>query len=231
MRVSCIVPALNETWSLTQTIESLMALCAEHIGEILIVIHPTKTTPQCLACAQIMAEKYSVVRILEQCEPYIGGAIRTALAHASGDAVLLMSSDLETDPKYVPAMIDLIQRDQLDIVATSRRADGGSFGNYAPLKKWLNILFQSCFRFLYKTQLTDLTYGYRLYRTSVLRGVRFECQHHAIFFEMLIRPLKCGAKVAEIPVTWTARQEGVSQIRWRDYLDYIYIGFKVLLSF
>ena len=81
---------------------------------------------------------------------------------------------------------------------------------------------------LYRTALTDLTFGYRIWRTETLRGHKWEELRHPFLLECLLRPLLRGATSTEIPVRWKVRKEGrVSRNPfWRNFL-YFRIAIKL----
>jgi glycosyltransferase involved in cell wall biosynthesis len=210
MKVSFIVTVLNETDSLRETVDTIFALAADSVQEILIVIAP-RTTASSRAVIRELVDKYRpYVRVHEQRLPFLGGALREGFAEARGDFLMLMASDLETDPTLVPQMIETMKTGHWDIVAASRWLAGGGFKGYSQLKLALNFLFQRFFRVLYRTNLTDLTYAYRLYRRTALEGIVWEELRHPFLLECLLKPLRRGARITELPCTWRVRGEGQS---------------------
>jgi glycosyltransferase involved in cell wall biosynthesis len=210
IKVSFIVTVLNETDSLRQTVDTVFALAADHVQEILMVIAP-RTTAASRMVIQELAEKYAgYVRVHEQQLPYLGGALREGFAEARGDFLMLIASDLETDPAIVPQMIGAMETGDWDVVATSRWIQGGGFEGYDRLKLVLNYIFQKFFRVVYWTNLTDLTFGYRLYRRSILEGIVWEELRHPFLLECLLKPLRRGARVTEVACPWHPRVEGDS---------------------
>ncbi len=210
VKVSFIVTVLNETDSLRKTVDTIFACAAGHVQEILIVIAP-RTTAASRTVIRELGETYAgYVRVHEQRLPFLGGALREGFAEARGEFVMLMASDLETDPALVPRFIAVMETGAWDIVAASRWLEGGGFEGYSRLKLALNFLFQRLFRVLYRTNLTDLTYAYRLYRRSALEGIVWEELRHPFLLECLLKPLRRGARVTELPCTWRARGEGQS---------------------
>jgi hypothetical protein len=123
---------------------------------------------------------------------------------------MLMASDLETDPTMIPRFLKRMETGHWDIVAASRWLAGGGFEGYSRLKLALNFLFQRFFRVLYWTELTDLTYAYRLYRRTALEGIVWEELRHPFLLECLLKPLRRGARITELPCTWRVRGEGQS---------------------
>jgi hypothetical protein len=105
----------------------------------------------------------------------------------------------------VPRFIAAMKTGDWDIVAASRWLEGGGFEGYSRLKLALNFLFQKFFCVLYRTNLTDLTYAYRLYRRATLEGIVWEELRHPFLLECLLKPLRRGARITELPCTWRAR--------------------------
>jgi len=64
---------------------------------------------------------------------------------------------------------------------------------------------------LYGVHLSDMTFAYRIFPTKLVRGIRWEELRHAFLFETLVKPLRLGVPVIEIPSPWKARTEGKSQ--------------------
>jgi glycosyltransferase involved in cell wall biosynthesis len=210
VKVSFIVTVLNETESLRETVDAIFALAADEVQEILLVIAPRTTAASRQVIGELADQYGACLRVHEQRLPFLGGALQEGFAEARGDFVLLMSSDLETDPAVLPRLIEVMKTGDWDIVATSRWLKGGGFRGYNPLKLVLNYLFQKFFRLLYRTNLTDLTFGYRLYRRSVLEGIVWEELRHPFLLECLLKPLRRGARATEVPCPWRPRAEGES---------------------
>jgi glycosyltransferase involved in cell wall biosynthesis len=210
MKVSFIVTTLNETDSLRQTVDVIFALAPEDVHEVLIVIAPHTTGPSRAVIRELTDKYRGQIRVHEQRLPFLGGALQEGFAQATGDFLMLMASDLETDPALVPKMIATMKTGNWDIVATSRWIEGGGFEGYGRLKLVLNYLFQKLFRLVYWTSLTDLTFGYRLYRRTILDGIVWDELRHPFLLECLLKPLRRGARVTEVACPWRPRGEGDS---------------------
>ena len=210
MRISFVVSVLNETDSLRQTVDTIFALAQDNVWEVLLVIAAHTTAPTRAVIRELADQYRGHIRVHEQRLPFLGGALREGFAEARGDFIMLMASDLETDPNVIPRFLERMKTGDWDIVAGSRWMEGGGFEGYSRLKLALNFLFQRFFRVLYRTNLTDLTYAYRLYRRSALEGIVWEELRHPFLLECLLKPLRRGARVIEVPCTWRLRREGQS---------------------
>ncbi len=228
LKVSVILPVINETASLEKTVEIILADCGKDILEFIIVVCD-KTTPESMAAAERLKKKHGErVKILRQTLPFLGGAMRDAFDHASGSHILMMASDMETAPDEVKDFIAEAKKDTEAIVTGSRWLKGGGFQEYSFLKYLLNYIFQRLFSLLYRTNLTDMTYGYRLFPAPLVKSIRWEELRHPFLFETIVKPLRLAVRVREIPSKWKARSEGGSQNTfWRNF-EYFRIGFKTL---
>jgi len=136
----------------------------------------------------------------------------------------MMASDLETDPRDVPVLIAEARRNPAAIITASRWCEGGGFQGYSKLKLVANGIFQKFFSMLYATQLSDMTYGYRIFPTRLVQAIQWEDLRHPFLFETLIKPLRLGIPVVEIPSHWKARCEGESQNTFFRNFGYIWTG-------
>ncbi len=227
LNITFVLPVLNETYSLQKTAHIIFELSGIHLHEILILI-ADKTTKASLEIIESIKKEYpDFIRVHKQHLPFLGGALREAFDIASGEHIMLMASDLETDPNLLPAFIEKMNEGVWDIVAGSRWLEEGGFEGYSRIKLILNYLFQKIFRIIYKTRLTDLTFAYRLYRKFVLEDIEWEELRHPFLLECLVRPLRCGAKATEIPCKWQTRTEGKSANTFWATFEYLRIAFKV----
>ncbi len=207
---SIILPVLNETYSLRQTVEIIEATCARDVGEYILVVCE-RTRPESLAiCREIVQKLGDRGSLHFQQRPFVGGAVRDGFDLARFSHVVMMSSDLETDPGLVQKLIAAAKEHPDGIATASRWAEGGQFEGYSRIKLVANYLFQKMFSVLYGTHLSDLTYAYRIFPCSLVRGIRWQELKHPFFLETALKPLRLGVAIREIPATWRARTEGES---------------------
>ena len=224
--VSIILPVINETVSLQRTVEVILRDVSEPIREILIVIC-NRTTPGARAVIDDLLTSYpGLISVHTQTLPFLGGALREGFDLVRGSHTVLMASDLETNPDELAGMIAEAQRHPNAIIAGSRWRAGGSFSGYSRLKLILNRVFQAIFSLLYGSQLTDMTFAYRVYPTAVLQSIAWEELRHPFLFECLVKPLRLGIPVIEVASSWKARTEGESQNSLAATFMYFRTGLK-----
>ncbi len=225
---SIILPVINETFSLRQTVDIIETENSADIAEYIIVICQ-KTTPQSLAVISELEQKYkNKVTVLKQTLPFLGGAVRDAFNICRGSHIVMMASDLETDPHLVREFIQLAGAHPGTIVTATRWKTKGGFAGYNLLKLAFNWVFQRTFSILYHTRLSDMTYGFRIFPAGLVRSIQWEELRHPFLFETVIKPLRLGTKVIEIPTKWEARKEGESQNSFFRNFIYFRTGIKTL---
>jgi GT2 family glycosyltransferase len=227
---SIILPVLNETHLLRQTVEIIEATCARSVGEYILVVCE-RTTPDSLAVCREIAQRLGDRGSLHfQKRPFVGGAIRDGFDLARCSHVVMMHSDLETDPALVQTMIKTAQEHPDGIATASRWMAGGKFEGYSPTKLAANYLFQKMLSVLYGTRLSDLTYAFRIFPRSLVRGIRWQELKHPFFLETALKPLRLGVTIREIPAKWTARTVGGSINPFMANFAYIRIALTTRLK-
>jgi hypothetical protein len=222
-----VLPVVNETTSLRQTVEIILRdVKREDIRELLIVTCQKTTGGARAVVAELQKELGSLVVAHEQQLPFLGGAMREAFNLARGSHVIMMASDLETDPQDVAMLITEARKNPASIVTASRWQKGVQFHGYSKIKLACNWIFQRGFSILYGTKLSDLTFAYRIFPTKLVQAIRWEDFRHSFLFETLVKPLRLGVPVVEIPSTWRARTEGVSQNTFFRNFEYFKIGLR-----
>src|SRR5437660_6171803 len=133
-----------------------------------------------------------------------GAAIRTALAYARGEYVLIQDSDLEYDPQDYPALLLPLEQRQANVVYGVR-----------PDRPERGLRFFLGAKFL--TYLTNLLYGagihdeatcYKVFRRSLLGEVSLQCQRFEFCPEVTAKLCRMGEKIAEVPVSYAPRSAG-----------------------
>ena len=226
--LTILLPVMNETVSLKQTVHTIQQeVRPEFLEEFLIIVSKTTRPEARSAVAELQQEFSKLVVVLLQQLPFLGGALRDGFAAARGSHVLIMASDLETDPHLVPLFINEARKNPSAVITASRWLRPGSFQGYSRFKLICNRMFQRSFSWLFGTRLTDLTYGFRLLPKTLLQEVRWEELRHPLLFETLIKPLRLGVPIVEIPAIWRARAEGSSQNSFVRNFAYFWTGLKV----
>lgn len=224
--LSVILPAMDETWSLRETVERIENTSRADVLEYLIILCQ-RTTTACRAVANEFAAGYpDRVLLVEQSLPHLGGAVRDGFAVARGTHVVMMGADLETNPDSLPCMVAEAKLHPTAIITATRWKGGFRFDGYDLIKLALNRIFQQFFALLYRVPLTDLTFAYRVIPTALVRSIEWEELKHPFLFETIVKPLRLGVEVIEVPSFWQKRREGVTHNSFLTNFLYFRTGLK-----
>jgi hypothetical protein len=226
---SIILPAINETCSLQETVNIIMSTCnPEDIREFFIVLCD-RTTPECVETANAIRDSMKGIDVIiyYQQRPFVGPAIQESFERVRGSHVIVMSTDLETDPRLVCRFIELEKCRPDGIVTASRWMKGGSFAGYNGVKYVLNFIFQKMLSLTFLTHCSDLTFGYRIFPVKLVQSIRWEETRHPFFLETALKPLRLGVRFTEIPARWEARREGESQNTFFANFAYFKTEFRI----
>ncbi|MFF5081381.1 polyprenol monophosphomannose synthase [Actinoplanes sp. NPDC000266] len=146
----------------------------------------------------------------------LGAAYKAGFAWAKNkgyDAVVEMDADGSHAPEELPKLLDALR--ETDAVLGTRYIPGGSVHNW-PLHRLLlsrggNIYIKMALGMPFK----DATGGYRAYRMPVLDAINVETvasTGYSFQVELAWRTYKAGFRMAEVPITFTEREHGVSKM-------------------
>jgi dolichol-phosphate mannosyltransferase len=129
------------------------------------------------------------------------------------DAVVEMDADGSHAPEELPTLLDALR--DTDAVLGARYIPGGSVHNW-PLHRLLlsrggNIYIKMALGMPFK----DATGGYRAYRMPVLDSIDVSTvasTGYSFQVELAWRTYKNGFRIAEVPISFTERERGVSKM-------------------
>jgi glycosyltransferase involved in cell wall biosynthesis len=155
-----------------------------------------------------------------------GEALRMSFDEAKGDIVVFIDADGSHDPKDIPALVAPIVAGQADMVIGSR-GKGGSDELHGTFEQFLRYvgsqLIMLAINYRWNVRLTDSQNGYRALKREV--GPKLGCTANltTIEQEMLMKALKRGFRVSEVPSHEYERKWGKSKVSvWKLWAAYIW---------
>src|SRR5262249_32747793 len=100
-----------------------------------------------------------------------GAAIRTAIAHATGDFAVVQDSDLEYNPQDLPQLLRPLVEGRADAVYGSRFALAGERRVLYFWHALANRLLTNACNAVADLNLTDMETGYKAFRLSLVRSI------------------------------------------------------------
>ncbi|HEX2185423.1 MAG TPA: glycosyltransferase family 2 protein [Chloroflexota bacterium] len=149
-----------------------------------------------------------------------GAAIRTGLAYASGDVVLIQDADLEYDPADYQTLLAPLLAGEAEVVYGSR------FLGRRPLSRppgmhpanWLaNKLLSWTASALFMRRVTDEATCYKALSRSLLLDLNLRAERFDICPEITAKVLRRGQAIHEVPIAYHGRgSNDGKKIRWTD---------------
>ena len=127
MKISILMPAYNEAATLERVLDAVMGTPQEK--EVILV--DDGSTDGTRELITRLGERDGVRAILHDRNQGKGAAVRTALAEATGDVVLIQDCDLEYDPSDYARLIEPIEKGETEVVYGTR-----SFGAHTSFSFW-----------------------------------------------------------------------------------------------
>jgi glycosyltransferase involved in cell wall biosynthesis len=200
MLLSVIMPCYNESATLRQIIAQVRAVNIDK--EIIAVDDHSSDNSYDILCELAAADpRMTVIRHPKNMGK--GAAVRSGLARARGEIVIVQDADLEYDPAEYHQLIEPIVSGRVNVVFGSRflgRHTGMYFWN-AIGNKGLTFLTN----FLFNCWISDMETCYKVMRTDIMRSLRLESNDFRLEPEIAAKVLKQGERIYEIPISYLGR--------------------------
>ena len=228
--LSIIVPAYNEAATVGPLLEALLRKRVRGMRIEVIVVESNSSDG-----TRDVVEKYALhprLRVVLEDRPCgKGHAVRTGLAQATGDYVLIQDADLEYDLEDYDILLEPLAAGREALVLGSRhggnawwkmrRFAGQPFASFA-----LNFghwFFTTLLNVLFGQRLKDPFTMYKVFRRDCIFGLDFKCNRFDFDYELLVKMIRKGYQPIEIPVNYRSRsfKDGKKVSAFRDPFNWL----------
>jgi len=195
--VSVIVPVYNEVAHIDQL---LHAIYASPVKKEIVIVDDGSTDGTREKLKELPPAG-DVTVVFHERNFGKGAAIRTALAYARGEYILIQDSDLEYDPQDYPALLKPLEQGKANVVYGVRpdRPERG-------LRFFLGAkLLTHLTNILYGAGIHDEATCYKVIRRSVIERMQLECHRFEFCPEVTAKLCRMGEKIAEVPISYHPR--------------------------
>ncbi|HET9406349.1 MAG TPA: glycosyltransferase family 2 protein [Candidatus Sulfotelmatobacter sp.] len=138
--------------------------------------------------------------------------------------IAVMDADLQHDERILPAMLDRIKSEHLNVVIASRNIDGGSMGEFAAGRVWLSNLGTRISRLVCHCETSDAMSGFFIVERSYFQRIAHRLTGTG--FKILVDLLASSqqpVRIGEVPYHFRNRQRGESKLDVNVELEYLFL--------
>jgi glycosyltransferase involved in cell wall biosynthesis len=221
--ISFVLPCLNEERALSAVLEKIRQVCASDFADrrTEVIVSDNGSTDN----SRAIAESYGATTLLCHQRGY-GAALQHGIQAATGEIVIFADADGTYDVSEAPKLVRELEKG-CDLVVGSRLHGTIHKGAMPCLHRYLGTpALTFLVNLLYArsgNRIMDCNSGFRCFRRDAFRTWDVNSPGMEFASEMLIKALKAGAKVSNVPISLYADSAGrVPHLkRWRDGMRHL----------
>jgi len=223
-QVSIIIPTYNESENIIQVLKSIGEHLPEDIAAEALVVDDNSPDGTGKIVEGYITDAhneigYTIEVIHRKTKSGLSSAILDGIQHSTGEIVVIMDSDFSHPPKIIPQLVEEIKTSKCDIAIASRFVPGGAINGWSTKRKLISKTAKGIAKAGLGVNESDPMSGFFAFKRKILDGIKFDAIGYKMLLEILVKTK--GAKVKEIPYTFTDRTRGSSKLDSSTMLDYV----------
>ncbi|MDD5147099.1 MAG: glycosyltransferase family 2 protein [Candidatus Daviesbacteria bacterium] len=205
MKLSIIVPIYNEEKTIQEVLQRIANIDLAAIKKEIIIVDDGSTDSSKFKVQSSKLFK-KIKFIAHQKNLGKGAAIRTGIAHSTGDLVIIQDADLEYDPSYYMPLLRPIMQNKASVVYGTRLLTyplrlWGKNKTVLPVHLIANKFLTLLTNILYRSRLTDMETGYKVFKSEVLKSINIDSNRFDFEAEITVKLLKKKVPITEVPIS------------------------------
>ena len=213
--LTAVMPVYDEANTVAHIIAAVLA--QRPVRELIIVDDCSKD--KTWEILQLIAANEPRIRLFRhEVNQGKGAALRTGIAKATSDIVIIQDADLEYDPSEYYRLLKPILDGKADVVFGSRFRNGGDASRV--LYFWHSVgnqFLTTLSNIFTDLNLTDMEVCYKAFRREVVQKIRIEENRFGFEPEITAKVAKANVRIYEVGISYSGRTyaEG-KKVGWRD---------------
>ncbi len=225
-KISIFIPAYNAAAHIKKVINRFPELLWENIHQIYIINDGSVDSTK--EIIEALSGDYSKICPIhfERNQGY-GTVVKTGLGLCKDDGcdfAVCLHADEQYPPEYIMQMVDVMEKEKVDLMQGSRIGSGTALSGGMPLYKYIaGVCLVKLENLVFRMQLTDYHSGFLIYNRQTLDNLSFDKLSNSFDFDLeaIASARTRNLKIAEYPVPTRYAQE-------ISYLNPVTYGLRVL---
>jgi dolichol-phosphate mannosyltransferase len=223
IELAVVVPTYNERENVQLLLKSLSEVLSGIQWEVIFV---DDNSPDGTAnCIREIAMTDRRVRVIERIRRRgLSSACIEGMLATPAPYIAVMDADLQHDEGILPAMLEKMTSEKLDVVVASRNLLGGSMGAFSSRRIWLSKLGNRISNWVCHCHVSDAMSGFFLVERTFFMQVAPRLSGTG--FKILVDILASSTgpvRVGEVPYHFRTRLHGESKLDINTELEYLYL--------
>jgi glycosyltransferase involved in cell wall biosynthesis len=212
--LSVVIPCYNER----ETIEAIIdAVRAAPVAKKEIIVVDDFSTDGTREVLETAIRPKAAKLLYHEKNQGKGAALRTGIAAATGDIVIIQDADLEYDPQEYPLVLGPFLQEKADVVYGSRFMGGQAHRVVYYWHRLGNSFLTTLSNMFTNINLTDMETCYKAFKREVIQAITIEENRFGFEPEITAKLAKRRHVIYEVGISYYGRtyEEG-KKIGWKD---------------
>lgn len=188
MRIIAVIPAYNEK----KHIKEIIKETKKYVDQVIVVDDGSRDN------TFRESKKGKALTLKHVINLGKGLALKTGCEKAIqiGDIIVTLDADSQHDPAEIPKLIQILKKENLDLVIGSRPLDK----NMPYLPKFGNWIINGISRILFGIDIKDTQSGFRVFTKEAYNRIEWQSSRYFVETEMIINAKNHGLRYKEVPI-------------------------------